>query len=75
MIHAPYRPISDPDRNLQARIEADQAARIRAHRRHQRNAELAAFWYEATGAVLVTVVVMEGVRRAINAGLFAWLRF
>ena len=75
MIHAPYRPMSDPERNWQARLEAEHAARIRAHRRHQRNAELAAFWYEIGGAILVTVVVMEGVRRAINAELFSWLRF
>ncbi len=73
MIHSPYRPTSDPDRNWQSRLDAEQAARIRAHRRNQRNAELAAFWYEIGGAVMLGVVLVAGLRRAVNAGLFSWL--
>lgn len=69
MIHAPF----DADRNWKARLEAEQASRAIREARHARNSQLAAFWSEVLGAVVVCTVFVVAIREAIRAGLFAWL--
>lgn len=73
MIHSAYQPTTDPDRNWITRRDAERARLAMEKQRHDRNAELAAFWYEIGGAVMLGVVLVAGLRRAVNAGLFSWL--